>query len=181
MCRCEPSLVRTSGRRAGRVRRPRTPKPDISCAIPACRGGGCAAKVPVLTRGRPVDVDHMITTILMTPAEPRGEAMRPGVAGGPVVVVKYSAVDVHGDMDRGQNRVPVQSSPAHGKKVVAAEAKGEHTGRQTAFTNSSWSALAAVRSGMVMSVVTLDGNPFLSFGNNSLFPDLFAQTHNWGA
>lgn len=124
MCCCELSLVRTSGRRAGRVRRLRTLKPDIFCVIPACRGGSCAAKVPDLTRGRPVDVDHMITTIVMTLTKPRGEAMRPWVADEPVVVVKHSAVDIHGDVDRGENRVSVQSSPAHGKKVEAVEAKG---------------------------------------------------------
>ena len=124
MCCCEPSLERTSGRRAGRVRRPRTPKPDISCVILACRGGGCAAKVPDLTRGRPVGVDYMIITMMMILAEARVEVMHPGVTDEPVVVVKHPADDDHGDMDRGQNGMKLQSSPAHGKKVVAVKAKG---------------------------------------------------------
>ena len=88
-----------------------------------CRGGGCAAKVLVLTRGRPVDADHMITAILMILGKPRGELMRSGVADEPVVVVKRSAVDLHGDMRRGENRTQARSKPVLEKKV-AAEAKG---------------------------------------------------------
>ena len=76
-----------------RVRKPRIPKPDLSCVSFTRRGGGCAAKVPDLTRGRPVDVDHIITAMLMALAKPRGEAMRPGVADEPVVVVKRPADD----------------------------------------------------------------------------------------
>jgi len=122
MCCCEPSLERTSGRRAERVRRPRTPKPDISCVFSACRGGGCAAKVPDLTGGRPMDVDHIITTMLMVLVKPRGETMRSGVADEPIVVVKHSADDDRGDTDRGQNRMQVPQRPALNK--VAVEAKG---------------------------------------------------------
>ena len=88
-----------------RARRPRTPKPCISYVFAMCRGGGCAAKVLVLTGGMPVDADHMITTILMILAKPRGEVRRPGVADEPVVVVKRPAVDLHGDMRRGENRL----------------------------------------------------------------------------
>lgn len=88
-----------------------------------CRGGGCAAKVLVLTRGRPVDADHKITTILMTLAKPRGEVTCPGVADEPVVVVKRPAEDLHGDMRRGENRAEARSEPALGKKATA-EAKG---------------------------------------------------------
>jgi hypothetical protein len=88
-----------------------------------CRGGGCAAKVLVLTRGRPVDADHMITTILMILSKPRGEETRPGVADEPVVVVKRPAADLHGDMRRGENRTPARSKPVFEKKA-AVEAKG---------------------------------------------------------
>ena len=122
MCCCEPSLVRTSGRRVEWVRKPRIPKPEISCVSSTRRGGGCAAKVPDLTRGRPVDVDHIITAMLMVLAEPRGEAMRPGVADEPVVVVKRPADDDRGDTDRGENRTQVPQRPALNK--VAVEAKG---------------------------------------------------------
>ena len=87
------------------ARRLRTPKPDISYVLSAmCIGGDCAAKVLVLTRGRPVDADHMITTIVMTLAKPRGEVMRPGVADEPVVVVKRPADDLR----RGENRAPAR-------------------------------------------------------------------------
>jgi hypothetical protein len=92
-----------------------------------CRGGGCAAKVLVLTRGRPVCADHMITTILMILAKPRGEVMRAGVTDEPVVVVKRPAVDLHGDMHgdmrRGENRAAARSKPVLGKKATV-EAKG---------------------------------------------------------
>ncbi len=74
-----------------------------------CRGGGCAAKVLDLTRGRPVDADHMITTILMILAKPRGEVTRSGVAEEPVVVVKRPAEDLHGDMRGGENRMKSRS------------------------------------------------------------------------
>jgi hypothetical protein len=106
-----------------RARRPRTQKPNISYVRPMCRGGGCAAKVLVLTRGRPVDAEHMITTILMNLAEARVEVKRPGVADEPVVVVKRPADDLHGDMWRGENGTKAQSIPALGKKVTV-EAKG---------------------------------------------------------
>lgn len=105
------------------ARRPRTPKPCISYVSAMRRGGGCAAKVLVLTRGKPVDADHMITTIVMTLAEPRGEVRRPGVADEPVVVVKHPADDPRGDTWRGQNGVTAQRTPALGRKV-AVEAKG---------------------------------------------------------
>ena len=121
------------------ARRPRTPKPSISYVLRAmCRGGGCAAKVLVLTGGMPVDADHMITTILMTLAKPRGEVRRPGVADEPVVVVKRSAEDLHGDMRRGENRTQARTKPALEKKATV-EAKGgthrkadthPHAGRQ---------------------------------------------------
>ena len=114
--------MRTSGRRVERVRKPRIPKPDLSCVSFMRRGGGCAAKVPDLTRGRPVDVDHIITTMLMVLAKPRGEAMRPWVADEPVVVVKRPADEDRGDTDRGENRMEVPQRPALDK--VAVEAKG---------------------------------------------------------
>jgi hypothetical protein len=107
-----------------RARRHRTPKPDISYVLSAmCRGGGCAAKVLVLTGGRPVNADHMITTILMILAKPRGEVTRPWVADEPVVVVKRPAVDLHGDMRRGENRTAGRSKPVFEKKATV-EAKG---------------------------------------------------------
>lgn len=90
---------------------------------PMGRGGGCAAMVLVLTRGRPVDAVHMITTILMNLAKARVEVKRPGVADEPVVVVKRRAADPHGDMWRGQNETKARSKPALGRKV-SAEAKG---------------------------------------------------------
>lgn len=88
-----------------------------------CRGGGCAAKVLVLTRGRPEYADHMITTILMVLAKPRGEVRRAWVADEPVVVVKRPADDLHGDMRRGENRTQVRSKPVLEKKATV-EAKG---------------------------------------------------------
>jgi len=93
-----------------------------------CRGGGCAAKVLDLTGGRPVDADPMITTILRALAKPRGEVMRSGVADEPVVVVKRSAEDLHGDMRRGENRAEARLKPALGKKR-AVEAKGGTYGK----------------------------------------------------
>jgi hypothetical protein len=93
-----------------------------------CRGGGCAAKVLVLTRGRPVYADHMITTILMILAKPRGEVRRTGVTDEPVVVVKRPAVDLHGDMRRGENRTAARSKPVLGKKATV-EAKGGTYGK----------------------------------------------------
>jgi len=122
MCCCEPSLVRTSGRRVERARKPRIPKPDLSCVSSMRRGGGCAAKVPDLTGGRPMDVDHIITAMLMFLAKPRGEAMRSGVTDEPIVVVKRPADDDRGDTDRGQNRTKVPQKPALNK--VAVKAKG---------------------------------------------------------
>jgi hypothetical protein len=123
MCSCEPGMERTSGRQMARTRRPRTPKSDIFYVCAMCRGGGCAAKVLVLTGGRPVDADHMITTILMILAKPRGEVTRPGVADEPVVVVKRPADDLHGDMRRGENRTSARSKPVFEKKATV-EAKG---------------------------------------------------------
>lgn len=46
-------MERTSGRRATGAREPRTPKPNISYVTVVCRGGGCAVKILVLTRGGP--------------------------------------------------------------------------------------------------------------------------------
>jgi hypothetical protein len=53
MRNCEPSVKRTSGRAAAWVRRPRTPKSNISYVNAVGRGGGCAVKVLPLTRGGP--------------------------------------------------------------------------------------------------------------------------------
>jgi hypothetical protein len=106
---CEPSMERISGRRRAWARRPRTPKPDISNVNAKRRGDGCAAKVLVLTRGRPVETDHMITKMMMNLAEARVEVKCPGVAEEPVVVVKRRAKDPHGDMWRGENGMEVRS------------------------------------------------------------------------
>ncbi len=159
MCCCEPSLVRTSGRRVERVRKPRIPKPEISCVSFTRRGGGCAAKVPDLTRGRPVDVDHIITAMLMVLAKPRGEAMRSGVADEPVVVVKHPADDDRGDTDRGENRMELPQRPA--LKEVAVEAKGgthrkadchphavkrDHEKTTSGWSTHSWEELATYAS-----------------------------------
>ncbi len=122
MCCCEASLVRTSGRHVERVRKPRIPKPDLSCVSFTRRGGDCAAKVLDLTGGRPMNVDHIIIAMLMALVKPRGEAMRPGVADEPIVVVKHPADDDRGDTVRGENRVKVPQRPA--LKEVAVEAKG---------------------------------------------------------
>ena len=122
MCCCESSLVRTSGRRVERVRKPRIPKPDLSCVSFTRRGGDCAAKVPDLTGGRPMNVDHIITAMLMALVKPRGEAIRSGVSDEPIVVVKRPADDDRGDTDRGENRTEVPQRPALNK--VAVEAKG---------------------------------------------------------
>lgn len=46
-------MERTSGRRATGAREPRIPKPNISYVTVVCRGGGCAVKGLVLTRGGP--------------------------------------------------------------------------------------------------------------------------------
>jgi len=65
----------------------------------------------------------MITTIVMAQANSKGGVTHPGESEEPIVVVKRTAVDLHGDMWRGENRAQMQSRPALGKKVTA-EAKG---------------------------------------------------------
>jgi len=85
-----------------------------------------------LTRGRPVEVSDMITTILIRLKEPRGEDMSLGVADEPVVtplherclvIVKRLTDDAHGDMSRGENKAKAQQVSALGRKTVA-EVKG---------------------------------------------------------
>ena len=73
-----------------------------------------------------MDADHMITTILMILAKPRGEVMRSGVAEEPVVVVKRPAEDLHGDMRGGENRMEARSEQALGKKRIVKAKGGTH-------------------------------------------------------
>ena len=128
----ESSLVRTSGRRIGRDEEASNSKVLYFLRIPMCIGGGCVVTVLSLTRGRPVEVSDMITTILIRLKEPRGDNMPLGVADEPVVtplhercpvIVKRLTDDAHGDMSRGENKAKVQQVSALGRKTVA-EVKG---------------------------------------------------------
>lgn len=71
-----------------------------------------------LTRGRPVEVSDMITTILIRLKEPRGEDMPLGVADEPIVIVKRLTDDAYGDISRGENKTKVQQVLALGRKAV---------------------------------------------------------------
>lgn len=115
----ESSLVRTSGRRIGKGEEASNSKAPYFLRIPMCRGGGCVVNVLSLTRGRPVEVSDMITTILIRLKEPRGDNRPLGVADEPVVIVKRLTDDAHGDMSRRENKTKVQHKPAlKGKAVV---------------------------------------------------------------
>ena len=112
-------MERTSGRRIGKDEEASNSKVRYFLRIPMCIGGGCVVNVLFLTRGRPVEVSDMITTILIRLKEPRGGDMPLGVADEPVVIVKRLTEDAHGDMSRGENKTKVQQVLALGRKAVA--------------------------------------------------------------
>jgi hypothetical protein len=114
------------------------------------RGGGCAVnEVLVLTGGGPVNAIHTITTIMMDLSEPRGEVTRSGVSDEPIVIVKRSADDLHGDMRRGENRAKVQPMSSSWKEDGCGDEggnkqEGKHlqSCRQTRSRKASAKAMA---------------------------------------
>ena len=111
--------MQTSGRRIGKDEEASNSKVHYFLRIPMCKGGGCVVNVLSLTRGRPVEVSDMITTILIRLREPRGEDMPLGVADEPVVIVKRLTDDACGDISRGENKTKAQQVLALGRKAVA--------------------------------------------------------------